>query len=69
LIGGANALITRAKDLRTANASRFSVETTAACVCDFSLDTGALNGPEQRNKNIFVFFPLQLDFLTNRDII
>lgn len=26
-------------------------------------ETSALNGPEQRDKKIFVFLPLQLEFL------
>ena len=34
-----------------------------------SRNNRASNWPEQRNKKIFVFFPLQLDFLADRDII
>ena len=66
----------RAGDLSITSPSVTSVEMTELTWIDasikmtrFSRNNGASNWPEQRNKKIFVFFPLQLDFLADRDII
>ena len=39
------------------------------CFWVFSQAQGFLYRPEQRNKKIFMFFPFELNFLSDRDII